>query len=99
MAADSTIQAIAQGVADVAASMKSVQGLVSQVLSSNQTQAIDWNSQEVTDALAAYDFEGADVSNALGSMSSFDTTYWPTNDQNYEKMLPSTPIVLVRRVP
>lgn len=81
--------AIAESVSQVASKMKQAKYLAEQVLANNSAQGADWNSQEAADALTAagVDYTPAEISNAIGSLSTFTGAgFWNTHGGNFEQL-------------
>ena len=96
---ESEIQAVANATRDVAKALKAAKSILDQVLGSDNTLSIDWGSTAAQDALEnnatnPTSYTAGEVSNALGSFTTFNTGHWDAgNGGNYELLLGDTPIV------
>lgn len=89
MAEAGEVVALAEAVVDVAKKFKQARSLMGQVLDSNTAQAINWGA--LTTELDSKDYDGSDISNAIGSLAAFDAAWWNTHGQNMQLITP--PIV------
>ncbi len=96
MPSQSECLAIVNGCKALAKAAKSLNALSSQLLANNSAQSIDWNSLPEGWINSDGDIEGTDVSpaevsNVIGSLSTFQTFYSNGHNGNFEKLSP--PIV------
>ena len=91
LATENTYQSTADSLVDVSNVMKSANSAAEQVLAFNAAHTLDWTSQAAEDALAGRDYSKEDVSNVLGSLSTFTASYYATNGVNFEKLAKPIP--------
>lgn len=87
MATDKQIVDLANSVTDVCTALKRYKKNADEVLSDNTTRSIVWTDAATEAVLAAanIDYTGEQISNALGSMNTFNTGFWDTgNGTNIE---------------
>ena len=89
MASPAEVVAIAEAVVAVAKKLKEAKALMVQTLDSNTAHAINWAA--LTDELDGKDYDGSEISNAIGSFVVFDTGFWNVHGGNMQLLAP--PIV------
>ena len=96
---ESEIQAVANATRDVAKALKAAKNILDQTLASTLALSIDWGTTQAEDALEnnatnPTSYTAAEISNALGSFTTFNSGHWDAgNGGNYELLLGDTPIV------
>lgn len=86
--------AIAEAVTIVAEAVRGAKYLADQVLANNSAHAVDWNDPAIIQALedAGKQFTAAEIANAIGSLSTFKTTFWDAGHGGNFELL-SRPII------